>query len=182
VQLTQYYTASSLDGFIADPDNSLEWLFHRRRDDAGVLSYGRFIADVGALAMGATTYEWLLEHEVYKADPDGDWPYEMPCWVFTHRELSVVPRAAVELTSDSVAEVHGRMVEAASGKNIWLVGGGDLVGQFADAGLLDEIVVTFAPVTLGAGAPLLPRRLELQLEETGQNGDFVGARYSVVRE
>ena len=65
---------------------------------------------------------------------------------------------------------------------MWLVGGGDLVGQFADLGLLDEILVTFAPVTLGAGAPLLPRRLELRLEETGRNGDFVGARYSVVRE
>ena len=65
---------------------------------------------------------------------------------------------------------------------MWLVGGGDLVGQFADPGLLDEILVTFAPVTLGAGAPLLPRRLELRLEETGRNGDFVGARYSVVRE
>ena len=180
--LTQYYTASSLDGFIADPDNSLEWLFHRRRDDAGVLGYDRFIAEIGALAMGATTYEWLLEHEVYKSDPNGAWPYEMPSWVFTHRGLPIVPGSAVELTSGSVAEVHGRMVAAASGKNIWLVGGGDLVGQFANAKLLDEILVTFAPVTLGAGAPLLPRRLELQLEETGQNGDFVGARYSVVRE
>ena len=182
MSLTQYYTATSLDGFIADPDNSLDWLFTRQRDDDGLLSYGAFIAEVGALAMGATTYEWILDHEFAGKDVvDWKWPYEMPCWVFTHRELSVVPRAAVELTSDSVAEVHGRMVEAASGKNIWLVGGGDLVGQFADAGLLDEILVTFAPVTLGSGAPLLPRRLELQLEETGQNGDFVGARYSVVR-
>ena len=179
--VTQYYTASSLDGFIADPDNSLEWLFHRQRDDAGVLSYGRFIAEVGAIAMGATTYEWLLEHEVYKTDPDGAWPYEMPCWVFTHRELSIVPGSAVELTSAPVADVHAQMAAAAGGKNIWLVGGGDLVGQFADQGLLDEILVTFAPVTLGAGAPLLPRRIELRVEEAGQNGDFVGARYSVVR-
>jgi dihydrofolate reductase len=180
--LTQYYTASSLDGFIADPDNSLEWLFSRQRDDKGVLSYGRFIAEVGALAMGATTYEWLLEHEVYKTDPDGAWPYEMPCWIFTHRDLAVVPGAAVELTSEPVADVHPRMTAAAGGKNIWIVGGGDLVGQFADVGLLDEILVTFAPVTLGAGAPLLPRRLEFRLEETGRNGDFVGARLSVVRD
>jgi dihydrofolate reductase len=179
--LTQYYTASSLDGFIADPDNSLDWLFERDRDDAGVLSYGSFIAEIGALAMGATTYEWLLEHEVYKSDPNGVWPYEMPCWVFTHRDLQVIPGAAVELTSDPVGAVHVRMTAAAGGQNIWLVGGGDLVGQFADEGLLDEILVTFAPVTLGAGAPLLPRRLELRLEETGRNGDFVGARLSVVR-
>ena len=180
--LTQYYTASSLDGFIADPDNSLEWLFGRAQDDEGVLSYGRFIAGVGALAMGSTTYEWLLEHEVYKTDPDGRWPYETPCWVLTHRVLPIVPGSPVELTSEPVSEIHARMTVSAGGKNIWLVGGGDLVGQFADVGLLDEILVTFAPVTLGAGAPLLPRRLELRLEETGRNGDFVGARLSVVRE
>jgi dihydrofolate reductase len=59
------------------------------------------------------------------------------------------------------------MVRAAAGRNVWIVGGGDLAGQFADAGLLDEVLVTIAPVTLGAGAPLLPRRLELRLEETG---------------
>jgi dihydrofolate reductase len=73
------------------------------------------------------------------------------------------------------------MVSAAGGKNVWIVGGGDLVGQFAEAGLLDEVIVYIAPVTLGAGAPLLAGRVELQLEETGRNGDFVAARYSVVR-
>ena len=78
-----------------------------------------------------------------------------------------------------VAPVHEAMVHAAAGRNVWIVGGGDLVGQFADAGLLDEILVKIAPVTLGAGAPLLPRRLELRLDDVGRNGDFVAARYSV---
>jgi dihydrofolate reductase len=55
------------------------------------------------------------------------------------------------------------------------------VGQFADVGLLDEVLVSIAPVTVGGGAPLLPRRLELQLEEVARNGDFASARYSVVR-
>jgi dihydrofolate reductase len=73
------------------------------------------------------------------------------------------------------------MVEAAGGRNVWIVGGGDLVGQFADAGLLDEVLVGIAPVTLGGGAPLLPRRIELRLEDVGRNGDFVSARFSVVR-
>ena len=80
-----------------------------------------------------------------------------------------------------VAPVHEAMVHAAGGKNVWLVGGGDLVGQFADAGVLDEVLVTIAPVTLGAGAPLLPRRIELSLEEVARNGDFVSARFGVVR-
>jgi len=173
---TQYYTAATLDGFIADPDNSLEWLFTRKRDEGGALDYWKFIAEVGAIAMGATTYEWILGHE------STTWPYEQPSWVFTHRELRTVPDAQIELVSGDVAPVHEAMVRAAGGKNVWIVGGGDLAGQFADAGLLDEVLVTIAPVTLGAGAPLLPRRIELSVEEVGRNGDFVCASYAVVRE
>jgi dihydrofolate reductase len=180
--ITQYYTATTLDGFIADPDDSLDWLFTRDQDHAGSLNYAAFIAEVGALAMGSTTYEWILEHEFAGKDPDEwKWPYDIPCWVFTHREPTVVPGADVTFTSDDVASVHAQMAQAAAGRNLWLVGGGDLVGQFADAGLLDEVIVYVAPVTLGAGKPLLPRHVELRLEETARNRDFVTARYSVVR-
>jgi dihydrofolate reductase len=135
---------------------------------------------VGALAMGSSTYEWVLDHEGIVEDP-AKWPYDLPCWVFSGRELHVVPGAQIELVSGDVAPVHARMVEAAGGKNVWVVGGGDLVGQFAEAGLLDEVIVYIAPVVLGAGKPLLARRVELNLEETGRNGDFVATRYSVVR-
>ena len=180
--LTQYYTATTLDGFIADPNNSLDWLFTRKREPGGPLDYDAFIADVGALAMGATTYEWILDHEFTGKDPsEWRWPYEVPCWVFTHRELPVVPNAQVEFTSAQVADVHARMASAAGSRNVWLVGGGDLVGQFADKGLLDEVLVSIAPVTIGGGAQLLPRRIELRLEELGRNGDFASARYTVVR-
>jgi dihydrofolate reductase len=182
VSLTQYYTATSLDGFIADPDNSLEWLFRRERKEDGLLNYGEFIADVGALAMGSTTYEWILDHEFADEDPAAwKWPYDVPCWVFTHRQLAVVPDARVEFTSADVTTVYEEMARAAGGRNIWIVGGGDLAGQFADAGLLDEVLVSIAPVTLGGGAPLLPRRIELRLDELGRNGDFASARFSVVR-
>jgi dihydrofolate reductase len=132
--------------------------------------------------MGSTTYEWILDHEFKDKDPaEWKWPYDIPCWVFTHRQLQVVPDADIEFTSGDVAPVHEQLVEAAGGRNVWIVGGGDLVGQFADAGLLDEVIVGIAPVTLGAGAPLLPRRIELRLEDVGRNGDFVSARFSVVR-
>ena len=88
VGLTQYYTATTLDGFIADPNNSLDWLFTRARDEDGPGNYRDFIADVGALAMGSTTYEWILDHEFKDKDPtEWKWPYEIPSWVFTHREL-----------------------------------------------------------------------------------------------
>ena len=172
--LTQYYTATTLDGFIADTSHSLDWLFTREQDRDGPLNYGSFIAAVGALAMGANTYEWVLDHE------HGKWPYELPCWVFTHRDLPVA-HEAIELTADDVAAVHERMREAAGGRNVWIVGGGGLAGQFADRGLLDEVIVYIAPVTLGAGAPLLSRHVELRLEELARNGDFACARYTVVR-
>ena len=182
VALTQYYTATTLDGFIADPNNSLDWLFTRDQDPEGLLNYRAFIAEVGAVAMGSTTYEWILDHEFADKDPsEWKWPYEQPTWVFTHRQLAIVPDARIEFTSGDVATVHEQMVAAAGVKNVWVVGGGDLAGQFADAGLLDEVLVSIAPVTLGAGAPLLPRRIELRLEEVARNGDFAAARYSVVR-
>ncbi|HET7759528.1 MAG TPA: dihydrofolate reductase family protein [Gaiellaceae bacterium] len=174
MSLTQYYTATSLDGFIADEHHSLEWLFTRNQDRAGPLNYDEFYAAVGAVAMGSTTYEWVVDHE------GGRWPYDVPTWVFTHRELRTVPGARVTFASGDVRDVHRQLLEAAGDRNVWVVGGGDLAGQFADAGLLDEVIVYAAPVTLGAGAPLLPRRVELRLEETARNGDFVTARYGVV--
>jgi dihydrofolate reductase len=182
VGLTQYYTATSLDGFIADPDHSLGWLFTRNQDRKGLLNYDEFIAQVGALAMGSTTYEWILGPEFADKDPaEWRWPYDVPCWVLTDRQLPVVPNAPVEFRSGDVVPVHEQMLSTAGERNVWIVGGGDLAGQFADAGLLDEVIVYIAPVTLGAGAPLLPRRIELVLAELGRNGDFACARYSVVR-
>jgi dihydrofolate reductase len=73
------------------------------------------------------------------------------------------------------------MVAAAGGANLWVVGGGELAGQFLDAGLLDEVVVAIAPVTLGRGKPLLPRHAELRCLESQLTGEFVTARYEVVR-
>jgi dihydrofolate reductase len=179
--LTQYYTAVSLDGFIADEEHSLEWLFSREQDRAGPLNYADFVADVGAVAMGSTTYEWILEHDRKDKDPaEWRWPYDVPSWVFTHRRLEPVP-GPIAFASGDVAEVHADMVAAAGGRNVWIVGGGDLAGQFADRGLLDEVVVAIAPVTLGGGAPLLPRRLELARVEEAVNGEFVCVRYDVVR-
>jgi dihydrofolate reductase len=175
VSVTQYYTAATLNGFIADEQHSLEWLFSCDQDRGGPLNYDQFFAEVGSLAMGASTYEWILEQEPAK------WPYELPCWVFTHRRLDAVEAAPVTFTSADVARVHAELLEAARGRNVWIVGGGDLAGQFADAGLLDEVIVYIAPATVAGGAPLLPRRLDLRLEETARNRDFVTARFSVGR-
>jgi len=155
---TQYFTACSLDGFIADPHDSLEWLFPL--GDIEATSYPTFIRDVGALAMGSSTYEWMLRHVV---GPDADhpqsWPYEQPTWVFTSRTLPAVSGADIRFVRGDVRPVHQAMVTAATGKNVWIVGGGELAGQFYDQGLLDEMFVQIGSVTLGAGKPLLPRSI-----------------------
>lgn len=193
---TQYYTACSLDGFIATEDHSLEWLF--ALGDPAESSYPGFIQEVGALAMGRSTYEWILRNlalvgaagatgEAAEADacPASAWPYEQPTWVFTNRSLAPVPGAAIEFVRGDVRPVHAAMVAAAGGKNVWLAGGGDLVGQFHDAGLLDEIIVQIGAVTLGSGRPLLPRRIlspELELTELRNLGSgFAELTYAVRR-
>ena len=98
---TQYFTATSVDGYIADTENSLDWLFEVPRDGgSGAEGFGDFFAGVGAMAMGATTYEWVMEHE------DGRWPYTLPTWVFTHRDLPVPDGGAVRLTSEPAVGAH----------------------------------------------------------------------------
>ena len=155
---TQYYTACSLDGFIAGPGDSLDWLFPL--GDIAETTYPTFIRGVGALAMGSATYEWMLRHVVGpEAKAREPWPYEVPAWVFTSRTLPAVPGADIRFVRGDVRPVHETMVDAAGGRNVWLVGGGDLVGQFHDAGLLDELFVQIGSVTLGAGKPLLPRAI-----------------------
>ena len=155
---TQYYTATSLDGFIATEDDSLEWLF--QLGDIEETSYPAFIKDVGALAMGSSTYEWMLRHVVGpEAREPRPWPYQQPTWVFSSRSLPPVRGADIRFVKGDVRPVHKEMAAGAGGKNIWLVGGGGLVGQFHDHGLLDELFVQIGSVTLGSGKPLLPRAI-----------------------
>lgn len=183
---TQYYTATTLDGFIATEDDSLDWLFPL--GDIEDSSYPAFIKDVGALAMGSATYEWMLRHVVDPKSPHAQpWPYTQPVWVFSSRKLPPVPGVDIRFVKGDVRPVHAEMSAAARGKNVWIVGGGDLVGQFHDAGLLDEIIVQVGSVTLGSGKPLLPRRITgpgaMVLTEARRIGDgFAELTYRVRRE
>ncbi|MGX9347704.1 dihydrofolate reductase family protein [Microbacterium sp. KNMS] len=171
-----YYTATTLDGFLADPDDSLDWLLRQPLDKGGANDYDAFIEGIGAIVMGSTTYEWVVRHH------PGQWLYTMPAWVMTSRTLALpeVDVADIRFRSGGVRAVYEEMVDAAEGKDLWVVGGGDLVGQFADEGLLDEIISSIAPVTLGAGRPLLPRRYDLELLDVARNAGFIMARHRFV--
>lgn len=181
---TQYYTASSLDGFISTEDDSLDWLFPL--GDLNNSSYPDFIADVGALAMGSTTYEWMIRNaEMVAKETGSSWPYTQPTWVFTSRNLPVIEGANIQFVNGDVKHTHAEMTALASNKNIWIIGGGDLAGQFYDAGLLDELIVQIGSVTLGKGKRLFPRKVlwpTLQLMSVRQMGSgMVEMRYKIAK-
>lgn len=185
VMKTQYYTAATLDGFLATEDDSLAWLFPLGDLDSS--SYPAFIAEVGALAMGSSTYEWMLDNIEQVREETGEaWPYTQPVWVFTTRTLPTIEGADIRFVQGDVRAVHEAMRNIAGDKNIWIVGGGDLAGQFHDAGLLDELIVQIGSATLGSGKPLFPRRVlspVLQLTSVQQLGkNMVELRYSIQRE
>jgi dihydrofolate reductase len=173
---TVYYTASSLDGYIVDEHESLSWLLTRDIDAHGRFGYEAFIETVGALAMGATTYEWIV------ANQPGEWMYQQPTWVLTHRRDIVAPGHPVTVFDGDVTELHTKMVAAAGNRHVWIVGGGRTAHQFVAEGLVDEMIVSYAPCTLGAGAPLLPMRSEWRLKESGVNGEFLCANWLFKRE
>jgi len=182
---TQYYVAQSLDGCIAERDGGLDWLL-KYDGEAGADAaqatdgeYDRFFAEVGAVVMGSATYEFIL------AEEQGRWPYEgTPCWVLTSRELPVPDGADVRFASGPVAPVHDQLRAAAGERNVWIVGGGGLASDFAEAGLLDELLLTIVPVVRGDGLPAFARRLGRGLRLTGtrpfSNG-MTELRYGVVR-
>lgn len=179
-----YYTATSLDGFIADPSGSLEWLFAVPTSPSQADDHAMFLGGIGALVKGSTTYEWVLAEANLLAQPERwrEFYGDRPTFVFTTRELAKPSDADITFVHGPVEGVLEQIREAARERDIWVVGGGDLAGQFLDAGALDEIVVSIAPVTLGSGAPLLPRRLEsarLRLQDARAEAQFIRATYRV---
>ena len=179
-----FYTATTLNGFLADEHDSLEWLFAVPDGDDGGDGFTRFLDRIGVLVQGSSTYEWVLEHEDLLAHPE-KWPGyygDRPTWVMTSRDLPRVPGVDIRFASGDVAAVWPEISAAAGDRDVWVAGGGDLAGQFVDAGLLDELRISVAPATLVAGKPLLPRALgadRLRLDSVAQNGQFAELVYTV---
>jgi dihydrofolate reductase len=140
------YIASSLDGFIATPDDRLDWLTKYDDVDFGEDAYAKFIASVRTLIMGRTTYDWILANTA-------DWPYgERRTIVVTSRPLT---ERRVETWTDGI----DALVEHARGLtdgDVWMVGGGGLQMAFLERGALDELALTIVPELIGGGAALFP--------------------------
>jgi dihydrofolate reductase len=185
VTLVRYYCAATLDGYIAEDDDSLDWLlgyegsFEDADSTASQGGYESFYEGIGALVSGSVTYEWVLAH-------GGAWPYAgKPAWVLSSREL---PRPEgegvdVRIVSGQVPDLIDEMLDSAGDRDLWVVGGGNVASQFAEHGLLDQLEVTLVPVVLGSGKPLFDRRppggpFQLLGAETFASG-MVGLRYDV---
>ena len=178
-------TATTLNGFLADEHDSLAWLFAveggEHPDD------GLFPTSVSVMVEGSTTYEWVLAESDILAHPEKwrEFHGDRPTFVFTTRELPVPEGADIRFVSGPVADVLAEIRAAAGDGDIWVVGGGDLAGQFLDAGALDEIALSVAPVALTAGAPLFPRRVgsdRLRLVSASAVGQFARLVYRVLPE
>jgi dihydrofolate reductase len=168
------YIAASLDGFIARADDDIAWLtrYDSPHEDHG---YADLMRRVDTLIMGARTYEQVLGF--------GDWFYQgKKTYVVTHRELPQVPGAEVAFYSGDLTALVADL-KAATDKDIWLLGGGQLAGSFMNEGLVDEIMLFVIPITLGSGKPLfvgMTKATELTLVETKPyESGIVLLRYSM---
>lgn len=174
-----YNAATTVNGFLADDDNSLQWLFDVPGSDTAENDISTFLAQIDALVMGSTTYQWLLDaldSPTQLTDNYG----KRPIWVFSSRDLPIHEGTNVHVINSPVHDALPQIAETAT--NIWVMGGGDLAGQFLDAGALDQIILTMAPVFLPSGKPTLPRRVEsnrLELIETRTLGQFVELTYNI---
>jgi dihydrofolate reductase len=186
MSLTRYYCAASLDGYIAESDDSIDWLtgyegsFEGADSDEKQAGYEAFYEGIGALVMGSLTYEWILAH--------ADWPYGgKPSWVLSSRELPRPEGDGVDIrvADAQVADLIDEMLGAAGDGDLWIVGGGNVASQFADHDLLDRVELTLVPVVLGSGKPLferpLPRPMQLLGARTFSSG-MVGLSYDLRRE
>jgi dihydrofolate reductase len=184
---TQYYCASTLDGFIAESDDTLDWLlkyegsYDGKEVEPAQGGYERYYEGVGALVMGSATYEFVLAELT-------EWPYQnKPSWVLTSRELPLPKGDGVDvrMRNAEISALYDEMVASAGERDLWVVGGGNVASQFADKGLLDELLITVVPVVLGNGKPLFDRRVPggpMQLTGTRAfDSGMVELRYEIVR-
>jgi dihydrofolate reductase len=187
VSLVRYYAAQTLDGYIAESDDTLDWLlkyeghYDNADSDANQAGYDAFYEGIGALVSGSVTYEFVLEHL-------DEWPYAgKPCWVLSSRDLPTPQGEGVDvrLVSGKIPDLYDEMLDSAGDRDLWIVGGGNVASQFADHGLLDRVEVTVVPVVLGEGKPLFDRRLPgepMQLvSTTAFASGMVGLTYEVNR-
>lgn len=164
-----YFVASSLDGFVARADGGIDWLFSDQ--DYG---YAEFLASIDTVLMGRKTYDVCLTFSEY--------PYaDLKNYVWTRTQPTLAHATSV---NEPVGPFISRLREQ-PGRDIWLVGGGELAGACFAAGVVDELRLFIHPILLGTGLPLaahLPREVPLKLQSHQSfSSGLVELRYEVKR-
>lgn len=168
------YIAASLDGYIADENDNLDWLLNVEGE--GDNGFGAFYDTVDTILMGRRTYDWIMSHE--------------DIFPYIGKECFVFSKAAHENT-DHVTFVNANAIELASelkskdGKKIWLVGGSKLIDSFVSCKAIDELIINIAPVMIGKGIPLFlnnDAQTHLILKEIRRYNQFAELHYDVVKD
>lgn len=161
------FIASSLDGFIAREDGSIDWL-----PQSGNSGYEEFFKTIDTVIIGRKTYEQILTF--------GKYPYEGKKSYVLTKNTTIKKEGNVEFVFE--AEKLVKELISSSGKDIWLVGGAELVSVFLNQDLIDEIILSIIPVVLGKGIPLfknIRRETKLQLLKTREYDELVELNYKV---
>lgn len=166
------FIAATLDGYIATEDDSLEWLF--KVEGEGDNGISEFYNTIDTVIMGKRTYDWLLDQEIEI------FPYkDSDCYVYTRSDMP--DNEDVSFVNGKVSQLVHELKEK-DGEKIWIVGGGELIHEYLDQGLIDEITVTVAPVILGSGIPLFKKgnyQYELEFKGSREFNQFVELNYVV---
>jgi dihydrofolate reductase len=175
------YIATSADGYIARPDGDVEWL--NRRPHTVDYGMGEFYSTIDTILWGRKTYDWLLDYSSKTGKTTGLFDTKLANYVFSRKPPErAVP--GVEFVSEPVTAFAQRL-RATSGKHVWMMGGGELIASFLDAGEIDEFDIHVMPVFIGEGIPLVAPRhrdVELRLRSSEQYPDgVVRLRYEVPR-
>lgn len=166
------FIASSLDGYIATKDDSIEWLFNVEGE--GDNGFSEFYESVDTVLLGKRTFDWIMKQDTE------EFPYKnKECYVFTNS--SIEDTEDVKFINEDVTKFVDKL-KSQDGKNIWIVGGGELLHSFIKENLVDEFIITLAPTLLGNGIPLFREgdyQLDLSLKETRTFNQFVELHYAV---
>lgn len=143
------FIATTIDGFIAREDGSLDWLEEMPNPEGLDYGYGNFITDIDVVIMGRTTYEEIIGFGV-------DWPYaNCDSFVVTSDKNYKVKTEKTEVLNGIDLKVINE-IKSSSKKNIWIIGGGKLISEFINLSLVDEMTLSLIPIILGKGIKLFP--------------------------
>ncbi len=154
------YIATSADGYIARPDGDVEWL--NRLPPTADHGMGEFYKTIDTVLIGRKTYDWALDYQRKTAAKESVFDKNVANYVFS-RKPPETAAAGVQFVSEPVKEFAQRL-RATAGKNIWMMGGGELIASFLDAGEIDQFEMHVIPVFIGEGIPLIaPRHRDVLL-------------------